>query len=224
MRRRSEPQSGRAFERFINFTDAVVAIAITLMALPLIDIAGPTENETVWQVIATNSGAIIVFLLAFAIVANSWHQHNRIVNDMQAYDAPIFWLNIAWIAIIAVIPWAANLYGTASNRFEGGEGLGGTGLFFYLLLAAITFIGLLIARYVNSHPYLLEPDLVDQWRVQRAISNTVAVTLIIGFLLIGVGTIFFPTVFSYVPILLFPVAKWAAATAKKHAIAAHEGA
>lgn len=215
MSRRSEPQSGRSFERFINFTDAVVAIAITLMALPLIDIAGPTENETVWQVIGSNSGAILVFLMAFAIVANNWYQHNQIVNDMRAYDGPVFWLNIAWIAVIAVIPWSANLYGTASDRFEGGEGLGGTGLFFWLLLAAITLIGLAIARYTAAHPELLEPDREEAWRSKRRVSDTVALTLIISFVVIGVGTVFFPTVSSYLPIALIPLARVVAVRARR---------
>lgn len=215
MRRRPKPQSGRSFERFINFTDAVVAIAITLMALPLIDIAGPTDDETVWQVIGANSGAILVFLMAFAIVANNWFQHNQIVNDMRAYDGVVFWLNIAWIALIAVIPWAANLYGTASDRFEGGEGLGGTGLFFWSLLAAITLIGLLIARYAAAHPELLEPDREEEWRSKRRVSDTVALTLIISFVAIGVGTIFFPTVASYLPILLIPLVRFVAVRSRR---------
>ncbi len=201
-------REGRAFERFINFTDAVVAIAITLMALPLIDIEGPGPDETVWQVISANSGTIIVFLFAFAIVANSWYQHNRIVNDMRGYDASVFWLNIAWIAVIAVIPWAANLYGSASDRFEGGEGLGGTGLFFYLLLATITFIGFLISRYVNRHPDLLEPDRADRWRSDRSVSDAVAITLIITFLTIGVASLFFPTISSYLPLVLIPLIRF----------------
>lgn len=204
-------REGRAFERFINFTDAVVAIAITLMALPLIDIEGPGPDETIWQVIAANSGTLLVFLFAFAIVANSWFQHNRIVNDMRGYDGPVFWLNIAWIAVIAVIPWAANLYGSAADRFEGGEGLGGTGLFFYLLLAAITFIGFLIARYVNRHPELLEPDRADRWRADRSVSDAVSLTLIITFLAIGVSSLFFPTISSYLPIILIPLVRFATA-------------
>jgi uncharacterized membrane protein len=201
-------REGRAFERFINFTDAVVAIAITLMALPLIDIEGPGPDETVWQVIAANSGTILIFFFAFAIVANSWFQHNRIVNDMRGYDAAVFWLNIAWIAVIAVIPWAANLYGSASDRFQGGEGLGGTGLFFYLLLAIITFIGLLISKYVNRHPELLEPDRADRWRQDRSVSDAVAITLIITFLAIGVASLFFPTISSYLPLVLIPLIRF----------------
>lgn len=207
MQRTRSTHSGRGFDRFINFTDAVVAIAITLMALPLINIAGPGTDETVWQVLAANSGAILVYFFAFAIVANTWYQHNKIVNGMRSYDLAVFWLNVAWISLIALIPWAANLYGGATDRFEGGEGLGGTGLFFFSLLAAITLIGVAIATYVNAHQYLLDPAHIEEWKQGHPSGNAVAITLSIGFLVLGVLSIFLPTISSYLPILLVPLAR-----------------
>ena len=207
MARMRSVNSGRGFDRFINFTDAVVAIAITLMALPLLDIAGPESDETVWQVLGANSGAILVYFFAFAIVANNWYHHNKIVNGMRSYDMVVFWLNVAWIALIALIPWAANLYGGATDRFEGGEGLCGTGMFFYLLLAGITLIGVGIASYVNAHQDLLEPEQVEEWKQGHAAENAVGITLGIGFLALGALSIFFPTISSYLPILLIPLAR-----------------
>ena len=215
--RRVGLQGGRAFDRFINFTDAVVAIALTLMVLPLINIAGPEENETVWMVLSANSGAIIAYLMAFAIVSNSWLQHNQLVNDMRAYNGAIFWLNTAWLALIAMIPWSANLYGNASDRFEGGEGLGGTGLFFWILMTLITLVGLVISRYVNKHSELLDNDRAAQWRQRRVVGDAISITLIVTFMVIGVATIFIPTISSFLPQLIFPVARIAASRARRQA-------
>ena len=58
----------RAFDRLINFTDAVVAIAITLQLLPLVDIK--SENgETAWKLINDNSSQIFVFWFSFLILS-----------------------------------------------------------------------------------------------------------------------------------------------------------
>ena len=55
----------RSFDRMINFTDAVVAIAITLQLLPLMDIKGPGDGASMWSVLLDNSSQLFAFLLSF---------------------------------------------------------------------------------------------------------------------------------------------------------------
>ncbi len=75
----------------------MVAIAITLQILPLIDVEGPKTGETVWQVIAENFSHISAFSISFAVLMVLWFKHNRVFNVMRAYDGVILWLNSAWL-------------------------------------------------------------------------------------------------------------------------------
>ena len=197
--------TGRALDRFVNFTDAVVAIAITLLFLPLLNITLTTEQENVWQVLGANTGAIIACLMAFAIVANNWRIHNRIVNHLRAYDLPLFWLNMAWLATIALMPWAASLYGNAPGWVAGGEGFGGTGLFFFGILSLITVLGAVMGAYILRHADLVDPRADASWADRSRMGLRRAVAYALAFLVVGVVTVLWPILGAYLPLLLFPL-------------------
>lgn len=59
-----------ALERLVAFSDAVVAIAITLIVLPLVDHAIDAENAT--EFFAGNVVGLITALLSFVIVGVFW--------------------------------------------------------------------------------------------------------------------------------------------------------
>lgn len=195
----------RAFDRFVNFTDAVVAIAITLMVLPLLDISGPGPDETVWQVLSKNAGPLFAFAIAFTIVARNWLVHNQIVNAMRAYDPTVFWLNIGWIAAIALAPWVTAMYGSADAFNEGGEGFGGTGVLFFALLSVITGISVILGWYINRHRGLLDPDEAGVWIDRHPAGQYRGVVLILAFLVNGILTLVIPRIAAYLPIVLIPV-------------------
>jgi hypothetical protein len=55
--------------RIIAFSDGVVAIAITLLILPLTEIDRPT-SATLTEVVVDNWTALFAFALSFAVIAN----------------------------------------------------------------------------------------------------------------------------------------------------------
>ena len=62
------PFESRSFDRLINFTDAVVAIAITLQLLPLVDIK-IEKGESALALFADNSSRIIAFCFSFVVLS-----------------------------------------------------------------------------------------------------------------------------------------------------------
>jgi uncharacterized membrane protein len=72
-------------DRLITFLDAVVAIAITLLVLPLVDLlAGAAPGTDLAAVLAGNAGQFGAFLLSFAVIARLWWTHHRLGEQVGA--------------------------------------------------------------------------------------------------------------------------------------------
>ena len=196
----------RSFDRLVNFTDAVVAIAITLQLLPLADIPGPKEGESIWDVFGANYGQIYAFLLSFIIVIVMWVVHNRVFNVMERYDGTILWLNIGWMVAIVFLPWPTAMYGDASS--DDAVGYGGVGLVYWLNLALISLLGNLIAVHARRHPELLAPGALERgWLTGGALIQARGAIFAIYFALIGVLIEFFGPHASWLALGLIPIGR-----------------
>lgn len=193
----------RSFDRLVNFTDAVVAIGITLQLLPLIDVEGPKPGQTVWDVLSANSGQITAFALSFVVVIAMWATHNRIFNVMRRYDGTIFVLNVIWLAGIVFLPWPTSMYGQAVN--DEVVGAGGVGLFYWWTLATISGVGSFIALHAWRHPELLEPGALQRHGKRRSANRIAGAVFFSAFLAIGVASEFVPAIAPYFAFALFPI-------------------
>ena len=150
----------RPVDRLLNFSDAVVAVAITILALPLVDIGGPQEGQTVWAVLHGHYGQIMTFASTFLVVGMLWTVHNRIMNYLDAYDGTVFWLNMLWLIGFVFLPWP-------SSMFSGGEDVNssaagafhsdGTGVLYWMTLAYISLMGSIMSLYVARNLDLVNP-------------------------------------------------------------------
>src|SRR3712207_2209345 len=72
-------RTDRGLDRLVTFLDAVVAIAITLLVLPLVDVI-PDEGRDVdlGALLADEAGRFGAFALSFAVIAQLWLVHHRI--------------------------------------------------------------------------------------------------------------------------------------------------
>ena len=61
----------RDLDRFLTFVDAVVAIAITLLVLPLAEAAGEIGEGSVGDLLRANEDKLLGFLLSFLVIAQS---------------------------------------------------------------------------------------------------------------------------------------------------------
>ena len=196
------PVQRRSFDRLINFTDAVVAIAITLQLLPLVDIKA-TEGESIWQLISDNSSQIFAFWFSFLILSVLWLKHNQVFNSMRAFDGTIFWLNSLWMALIVFLPWPTALYGSLND----GQTIAsqGVGLLYWWTLALISGIGWLVALHAWQKPELLEQSVLIEGREGSGLKKYRGASFVTAFLLIGLAAEFSPQFVPYLSIGIIPM-------------------
>lgn len=102
-------RTGRGLDRLVNFSDAIVAIAITLLVLPLVDTASDIGRLTLAGFARENIGGLLAFAISFAVIARFWVVHHRVFEWVADYSTAIVWANFLWLAAIVFIPFAANL-------------------------------------------------------------------------------------------------------------------
>ncbi|MGY1590739.1 TMEM175 family protein [Geodermatophilus sp. SYSU D00708] len=100
----------RGLDRLITFLDAVVAIAITLLVLPLVDVLADAAPEVdLDEVLRADAGQFGGFLLSFAVIARLWLVHHKLVETVGAYDPLFVLLNLAWILTVVLLPFATQV-------------------------------------------------------------------------------------------------------------------
>ena len=98
----------RATDRLTLFSDAVVAIAITLLA---IDLPVP-EGGTVplfWESVRHNGGHYAAFLISFFAIAAAWRDHHDIFKYVRRVDSRLRTFNTFWLLMIVLNPFATKL-------------------------------------------------------------------------------------------------------------------
>lgn len=193
----------RSFDRLVNFTDAVTAVAITLLVLSIINLRATSGEDSVWQVITANSSELITFGFTFVVVAVMWQAHLRVFHRLIAFDATIFWLNLLWLIAIVVLPWTSAMYGegmgVAGSDASRSDGMGGTGLLYWCNLAVISWSAALIGLHALRHPELCNPEMKAVTRPRRGFIFGAA------FLLVGVATAFAPILGSWLALIFIPL-------------------
>jgi len=83
----------RAVDRLTFFSDAVVAIAITLLAIDLPVPRGLTV-ATFWTSVRENSGSYFAFVISFLVIAGAWSHHHDIFRSATKLDSRLRQLNM----------------------------------------------------------------------------------------------------------------------------------
>jgi uncharacterized membrane protein len=134
-------RSDKGFDRVVFFSDAVVAIAMTLLILPVVDdISNVASDSTVADVLSDIGGRLLAFGISFVVIAKFWTVHHALFERIDGYSAAVIWWNMAWLAAIVFVPLPTEVLGTL-------EGSRGASAFYILSVWAVSvaLIGLNLA-------------------------------------------------------------------------------
>jgi uncharacterized membrane protein len=98
----------RAVERLVFFSDAVVAIAITLLAIDLPVPSGATAG-VFWSSARAHDGVYLSFLVSFLTIAIAWSHHHDAFKYARRTDAWLRNATTVWLLTIILIPSATKL-------------------------------------------------------------------------------------------------------------------
>ena len=104
------------FDRILFFTDAVFAIAITLLIVDLpvqVERTRGTLNSAV-QLRKALPG-IYGFAISFAVIALFWLAHHSTFRYIKAIDRPLMLLNLLFLGVIAFLPFPTELLSASSS-------------------------------------------------------------------------------------------------------------
>ncbi len=156
----------RGLERLIFFSDAVFAIAITLLALTIQLPAGtPVGGEVPDSVLAAALSAtgkkILSYVISFLIIGFYWINHHRLFQHVRRYNSRLIMLNLVLLMTIGFIPFPTSLVSESGNR---------TAVVFYAAsVALVGFLTALMWMYITYKGRLLDAPLERrEWRVSLA--------------------------------------------------------
>ncbi|RYD99668.1 MAG: DUF1211 domain-containing protein [Sphingobacteriales bacterium] len=100
-------------ERMILFSDAVFAIAITLLAIeikvPKLDRHAVTDGQLLHQ-LAEMIPEFIGFLVSFIIIGIYWTVHHRIFGYVINYNRRLLWMNLYFLLGVVLMPFSSAFY------------------------------------------------------------------------------------------------------------------
>lgn len=160
-------------DRLVFFSDAVVAIAITLLALDLKIEKVPGEHLT-FADLGRSWEKFVAFFLSFLIIAVFWKVHHQFFSYIKKIDGKLLFFNMGWLLFIVMLPFATSL---VSPDFGNG-----VAIFIYsTTIFAITCFQNMIWDYVAEKPEYLKDTLPeDTNREYRVACNLAMINAILA--------------------------------------------
>ena len=106
--------AGLEFDRFVFFSDAVFAIAMTLL---VVGIGIPhVASDNLEHALHNKSDEILSFFISFLVIGYYWLAHHRFVAQLVTIDTGFMVLNLAYLAAIAFTPFPTALVGVYNGH------------------------------------------------------------------------------------------------------------
>ena len=157
-------QAGRELDRLVFFSDAVFAIAITILVLDLRvpDIPSELVSRELPSRIVELGPKFLSYVISFLVLAVYWQAHHRVFKPIRGYDGTLLWLNFLFLMAIAFLPFPTSLIGEYAEEQ--------ISVMIYAANAALASLLLVtISLYATSGHRLVSPEHDDESeRIQRA--------------------------------------------------------
>lgn len=146
------PQEGLSLERIVFFSDAVIAIAITLLAIEIrLPEPGHEGGDALMAALSGLWPRYLSFVISFLVIGSFWWVHHRAFRAVRRYDEALIWLNLLFLLCVVFLPFASAVLGEHGN-----EPVAAT--FYAACVAATGLVETALWVYASRHHRLLDDD------------------------------------------------------------------
>ncbi|HEU5016017.1 MAG TPA: TMEM175 family protein [Roseiflexaceae bacterium] len=140
-------------ERLIFFSDAVFAIAVTLLALEirLPDATDLDNDAQLLAALAALGPKYFSYVISFLVIGSYWLVHHRSFRHIVRYDRRLLMLNLLLLMVVAFLPFPSSVIGESNSRVA---------TIFYALTMVITgLLSAMIWLHAHRHGRLTDQQL-----------------------------------------------------------------
>jgi uncharacterized membrane protein len=159
------------FDRVVFFSDAVFAIAITLLIVDIPSHIG--HGQSAVDEIKASERGMAGFAISFAVIGLFWVAHHALFRFITAIDRPLMMLNLLFLGIIAFLPFPTDLLSATANNETASV------VFYASCVAAAGLVETVIWVYVTHARVRLTVDVSPQLR-HLVFLRTVRVPVVFG--------------------------------------------
>ena len=184
-------------ERLILFSDAVFAIAITLLVIeikiPEIHEKPVTDNAVLHK-LAELIPKFVGFFVSFLLIGQYWIVHHRMFSFVINFTDRLIWLNILFLFAIALMPFSTGFYSEYVLR-----GVVTPVIFYTANIALLGLANFLMWRYLSNQKNNLTENLTPA--LARYFSLR-ALTVPTIFVIFSFVYLYKPMIAFFIPILI----------------------
>lgn len=190
-------------ERMILFSDAVFAIAITLL---VIEIKIPeVHSETVSDAVLLTALKQLIpkfvgFLISFIFIGLYWTIHHRMFGFVTSYNRKLLFLNLLFLFFIALMPFSTGFYSEYAGKLFRYQ-LTVPLTFYVLNFCSIGFVNYFMWRYISNPKHILTEPPIDPGILKFAKVRALIVPIVFLSML-PVAYLFNVMIAVYMPMLI----------------------
>ena len=184
-------------ERLILFSDAVFAIAITLLVIeikiPEIHEKPITDNAVLHK-LKELIPKFVGFLVSFLLIGQYWIVHHRMFSFVINFTDRLIWLNILFLFAIALMPFSTGFYSEFVLR-----GVVTPVIFYTANIALLGLANFLMWRYLSNQKNNLTENLTPALSKYFSLR---ALTVPVIFIIFSFVYLYYPTIAFFIPMLI----------------------
>jgi uncharacterized membrane protein len=184
-------------ERLILFSDAVFAIAITLLVIeikiPEIHEKPVTDNAVLHN-LAELIPKFVGFIVSFLLIGQYWIVHHRMFSFVINFTDRLIWLNILFLFAIALMPFSTGFYSEYVLR-----GVVTPIIFYTANIALLGIANFLMWRYLSNQRNNLTENLTPALAKYFSLRALTVPTI---FVIFSFVYLYYPTVAFFIPMLI----------------------